>query len=203
MSGIRVNTLTGVGNILRVKRPNCMYTPGHVITVSHSIVMERFYYNIPNNDGANRADHVSEGYNNSGSYTIEPLNITITPKSPDSWIFVEFNMFYETDTNVNFVVLRDNNLIGAQWASGYNTGRWVGAATAKYDNNNSSTPSYLNLPWVDRPGTIEPVTYSIGAKSSNGSTYNLILNATYSNYRNGSDDLEQGVSFAIAQEIAV
>jgi len=201
MSRLNFNTLQGPGNVVRVQHPNAVYAPGHAIQVKWNLSMERFYYSIPNNDGGMRADSFAEGSNQGGTI-IRPLDISVTPKSPDSWIFVEFNVFYETDHNVVFSILRDGQLVGAQWGSGLNQGKWTGAGVSRYDNNNSSTPSYINLPWIDRPGTTDPVTYSFAAKSSGGSSYDFILNATYSGYQFGGDDLEQGCSFSLAQEIA-
>jgi len=201
MSRFNFNTLQGPSNIVRVQEPNAVYAPGHAIQVKWNLSMERFYYSIPNNDGGMRGDVFAEGIHQGGT-PIRPLDITITPKSPDSWIFVEFNVFYETNHNVVFSILRDGQLVGAQWGSGYNQGKWTGAGVARYDNNYDSTPSYINLPWIDRPGTTDPVTYSFAAKSSGGSNHDFILNATYANYQFGGDAYEQGCSFSIAQEIA-
>lgn len=201
MSGLNFNTLQGTSGVVRVAQPNVIYAPGHAIQVKWNLSMERFYYNIPDNDSGMRDASFAEGSNQGGTI-IRPLDITITPKSMDSFIHVEFNVFYETDANCVFSILRDGQLVGAQWQNGGVSGRWVGAGVARYDNNNSSTPSYIHLPWVDRPGTTDPVTYSFAAKNSAGSNINFILNATYVNYQFGSDDLEQGCSFSIAQEIA-
>lgn len=202
MSGIRVNTLTSPTNILRVRKPNVIYAPGNIIQVAHSVVMERFYYGVPNNDGGNRGDWAQWWALSAGTIALRPLDISITPTSPDSYIHVEWNIFYECNENVNFIVLRDDSIIGTQWISGTNSGRWVGVATAKYDNNNDSTPHYMCVSWIDRPGTTQPVTYNIGVRSSNSSNYTLTLNTPLGNYQNGADAYEQGVSFAIAQEIA-
>jgi hypothetical protein len=201
MSRLNVNTLQGPNNVVRVQQPNCLYAPGHIIQVKWAISMERFYYAVPTNDGGMRADSFAEGSNQGGTI-IRPLDITITPKSRKSFIHVEFNLFYEAHHDVIFNVLRDGNLIGAQFGSGYNQGRWVGAAPSRYDNNNDSTPSYLNLPWIDCPGTTGPVTYSIATISSGATARSLTLNSTLTNYLNGTDAYEQGCSFSIAQEIA-
>lgn len=201
MSRLNVNTLQGPSNEIRVAYPNCVYAPGHIIQVKWNLSMERFYYAVPNNDGGMRGDSFAEGSNQGGTI-IRPLDITITPKSRRSFINVEFNLFYETNNNVVFVVLRDGNLIGSQWGSGYNQGKWSGAAVSRYDNNDDSTPSYLNLPWIDCPGTTHPVTYSIAVKSSDSAGRSLTLNSTISNYQFGADAYEQGCSFSIAQEIA-
>lgn len=201
MSKLNFNTLQGPSNVVRVQHPNKIYAPGHIIQVKWSLSMERFYYAVPNNDGGMRADSFAEGSNQGGTI-IRPLDITIKPTTESSFIFVEFNLFYETHYNVVFTVLRDGNLVGSQWGSGYNQGKWSGAAPSRYDNNDDSTPSYLNLPWIDCPGTREPVTYSIAVKSSDSAARSLTLNSTLSNYQFGSDAYEQGCSFSIAQEIA-
>lgn len=202
MSQLNVDTIAGSSNVIRVESPNCIYAPGHIIQVKWGLSMERIFYTVPTNDGGMRGDSFAEG-NNQGGQIIRPLDITIIPKSKNSFVFVEFNLFYECSHNVVFSILRDGNLIGAQMqTTNIDTGRWLGAAVSRYDNNDSTTPSYLNVPWIDQPGSTGPVTYSIAAKSSNSSTTTLILNSTISNYRNGQDAYEIGCSFSMAQEIA-
>jgi hypothetical protein len=201
MSQLKFNELQGLSNVVRVAHPNAIYAPGHAIQVKWNLSMERFYYAIPNNDDGMRGSSFAEGSNQGGTI-IRPLDITIIPKSVNSWIHVEFNMFYECDNNIVFSILRDGQLIGAGFQDGGADGRYVGAGVARYDANNDSTPSYINLPWIDRPGTTSAVTYSIAAKSSTSSNYSLTLNSTLANYQFGSDAYEQGCSFSIAQEIA-
>ena len=201
MSQLNVNTLQGPSNVVRVQHPNAVYAPGHIIQVKWNLAMERIFYAVPNNDGGFRADSFAEGSNQGGTI-IRALDITITPKSSKSFIFVEFNMFYETNHNVVFSILRNGMLVGAQWGSGYQQGRWTGAGVSRYDNNNDSTPSYINLPWIECPGVTTPVTYSIAAKSSGATAYTMTLNSTLANYQNGGDAYEQGCSFSLAQEIA-
>ena len=202
MSTLRFNTLSGSSNVVRIAHPNALYAPGGIVQVKWNLSMERFYYTIPNNDGGMRGDIFAEGINQGGTI-VRPLDITITPKSQDSWIFVEFNVFYETSgPDLVFTVLRDGQLIGSQWQSITNQGRWSGAGVARYDNNNDSTPDYINLPWIDRAGTTDPVTYSFAVKSSNSSNQSFTLNTCINNYQNGADNYEQGCSFSIAQEIA-
>ena len=201
MSQLKFNELQGTSNIVSVESPNVIYAPWHVIQDKRNLSMERFYYAIPNNDDGMRGSSFAEGSNQGGTI-IRPLDITIIPKSVNSWIHVEFNLFYEGDNNIVFSILRDGQLIGAGFQDGGSDGRYVGAGVARYDNNSDSTPSYINLPWIDRPGTTSAVTYSIAAKSGTGSNYSLTLNSTISSYQFGSDAYEQGCSFSIAQEIA-
>lgn len=202
MSGILTDSIQSTGSDIRIQAPNVLYSPGHIVQVQWNRSMERYYYSVPNNDSGMRGSSFAEGINQ-GGVIIRPLDITITPTSVNSFINVEFNMFYEANNNIVFSVLREGTLIGAQYYGGdYDQGRWVGAGVSRYDNNNDSTPSYIQLNWIDRPAVVSPVTYSIAAKSSDSSNYSMTLNSTYSNYQNGSNSYEQGVSFTIAQEIA-
>jgi hypothetical protein len=170
--------------------------------------MERYYLSVPNNDGGMRNDFSGLGQPWGGT-PIRPLDIAIKPHSIKSAIHVEFNMFYEAPNDVVFTVLRDDALIGASY-SGWGTtlnaqnsaGRWIGAGVSRYDNNNDSTPSYIQLNWIDSPGTTDWVNYSIAAKGSGGSNHTMTINTTISAYQNGQDAYETGVSFSIAQEIA-
>ena len=204
MSALNVNTITPEsGSNVFCYSPNTVAWPGGTVQVVHNMVFKRVYYSIPNNDGGMRGDVFAEGINQGGTI-LRPLDIVIAPKSRRNFIQLEFNIFYEAHQDIVFTVLRDGNLIGAQdteLTTNYGTGRWVGAAVSRYDNNNDSTPSYLQLNWIDHPSTINPVTYSVAVKSSGGSNFDLTLNCTLSNYQNGADAYEQGVSFSIAQEI--
>jgi hypothetical protein len=201
---LKVNNISAIGSSVRIAHPNAIYQPGQIIQVRWSRAMQRLRYNIPNNDGGSRGDIFATGISEGGTI-IRPLDVTITPKSLDSYIFIEFCVAYETDNNVVFNIVRDGMLVGAAFGNvndlNYNS-RWTGAGVSRYDNNNSSTPGYICLPWVDRPGTTSPVTYGFAVRSSGGSNHEFMLNTTYGSYQNGQDDHEVGVSFGIAQEIA-
>lgn len=193
------------GTLVYTYTPNVVYWPGaHVQTVFNR-VETRMYAYAPNNDASAR-DTYGANYSYDGGFPIRQLDITIAPTSERSWIQLEWNIFYETNENVLFNVLRDGNIISTpnngDTINPYVQGKWVGAGVSRYDNNGDSTPSYIQLNWMDNPSTIEPVTYSVAIKSSNGNNYDFTLNCTLSNYQNGADAYEQGVSFAIANEIA-
>lgn len=201
---LKVNAISAIGTEVRIAHPNAIYQPGQIIQVKWSRAMQRLRYNIPNNDGGSRGDVFATGISEGGTI-IRPLDVTITPKSLDSYIFVEFCVAYEATHNIVFNIVRDGMLVGASYANvndqTYNS-RWSGAGVSRYDNNDSSTPSHICLPWIDRPGTTAPVTYGFAARSSGGSNHEFMLNTTYGSYLNGQDDHEVGVSFGIAQEIA-
>lgn len=201
---LRVNNISAVGSNVRIAHPNAIYQPGGIIQVKWVRAMQRLRYNIPNNDGGSRGDIFATGITEGGTI-IRPLDITIQPKSLDSYIFIEFCVAYEAGNNMVFNIVRDGMLLGAAFGNVNDqlySSKWTGAGVSRYDNNDSSTPSHICLPWVDRPGTTDPVTYGFAARSSDGSNLEFMFNCTYSNYQNGSDDQEVGVSFGIAQEIA-
>jgi hypothetical protein len=201
---LKVNNISAVGSSVRIAHPNAIYQPGQIIQVRWSRAMQRLRYNVPNNDGGSRGDVFATGISEGGTI-IRPLDVTITPKSLDSYIFIEFCVAYECGNNAVFNIVRDGMLVGAAFGNVndvvYNS-RWTGAGISRYDNNDSSTPSHICLPWVDRPGTTDPVTYGFAVRSSDGSNLEFMLNTTYGSYLNGQDDHEVGVSFGIAQEIA-
>jgi len=201
---LRVNAISAIGTEVRIAQPNAIYQPGQIIQVKYSRAMQRLRYNIPNNDGGSRGDVFATGISEGGTI-IRPLDVIIQPKSLDSYIFIEFCVAYEAGNNMVFNIVRDGMLVGAAFGNVNDqvyASKWTGAGVSRYDNNDSSTPSHICLPWVDRPGTTEPVTYGFAARSSDGSNLEFMLNTTYGSYQNGSDDLEVGVSFGIAQEIA-
>jgi hypothetical protein len=206
MSTLLVDNL-GVtsGNAILARTPNVFYWPGAHVQTVFNLCETRAYYYVPNNDGGQRANY-GPNYSRQGGVPISQLNLTIAPTSNRSWVQIEFNIFYETNENIIFNVLRDGQLISSpnivDQPATNTTGRWVGAGVSRYDNNGDSTPSYIQLNWMDQPGTIEPVTYSVAVISSNGSEYAFTLNSTLSNYQFGGDAYEQGVSFTIANEIA-
>lgn len=201
MKRLNVNNITGTNNIIRMQKPNAFYSPGNIVQVAYSICEERYYQAVPRR----REGFLSEwgGQAQHGGVPIEPLNVVIEPRSENSWMLVEFHLFYEVSNDVNFVILRDENLVGSQYyGSDVNQGVWSSLAPSRYDNNDDSTPSYLNCCCFDRPGRTTPVTYKLATISSNGNNYTARINVTHSNYVNGADAYEIGVSFGIVQEIA-
>lgn len=202
MSQLIVDTLRASGSSIRVAKPNVINAPGHIIDVYFTVAMQRFYHKIPNNDNAMRDSHVGQNYT-AGGTIIRALDVTVVPKTVRSWFHIEFNMFYEAHHDVTFNILRDGNWLGGQLYGGdQNQARWNGMAVSHYDNNNDSTPHYLTTSFFDCPGTTGPTTYSLAAKTGDGSNRDFVLNGTFANYENGGNAYEQGVSFTIAQEYA-
>lgn len=203
MSELQFDTLQGTSNKIRVTHPNALYSPGHIIQTQFSVSEGRFYYRVPSPNSGMRGSSYAQGSNQGGTI-LRPVDVTIRPKSVNSYIHIEFCLFYEAHQDINFNILRDGSLLGAQYYGDgdVNQGRWVGLGVAYYDNNEDSTPMHMALNWIDKPGTTGPVTYSAAVIASNDTNRSMTLNSTYGNYLNGSNSFEQGVSFGIAQEIA-
>jgi hypothetical protein len=202
MSQLIVDTIRSNGSVVRVEKPNVLNIPGHIVDTTFNVAMQQFYYKIPSNNDSMRGSHVAEGAYGPGMI-IRPLDITVTPKTPNNWFHIEWNVHFEAHHDVVFNAARDGQYIGGQLYGGdQNQSRWNGLGVSRYDNNNDSTPSYINMSIMDRPGTISPTTYSFCVRTSDNAQREMVLNCTLGSYENGTDNHEIGVSFAIAQEIA-
>lgn len=189
MSTLETNELAGIraGNhVIAVDKNTTVYSPGQVIQT----LWKKMDY---------QASYAS---NNSGNGTpIDGLDISITLKRATSKIYCQWWVFYEGHHNVVWTVLRDTTLIGYNTDSG--NSRWSGIGTQEYEHSHdqSSTPSYQHLEWIDEPGNIGPHLYRLASRGSGGSNYTTRINRPYGN--TGSDNHETGVSWAMIQEIAV
>lgn len=192
------------GGPVRMDEPSVLYAPGHVIQVVWGISKEKYYYPVGDNNDSERG--FFGGGSTNSNVILRPLDITITPHSVNSFIHVEFNVCYEAEHNMGFQILRNGGLIGIREGDvsvdGIDIGNWQIGAVSRYDANTDTTPSVVTFCVVDRPGTTEPVTYSVGVRRGSTSSHTLVLNGAYSNPYAGQDSYEAGVSVSIAQEIA-
>lgn len=193
MSNIVVDDLKGPqeGNhAIAIPRGNTLYKPGQVIqTVWRKMDFQASY---------------ASNYSTT-STPISGLDLTITLKRPNSFIYVQWWLFYESHHDIMFQGLRNGTQISGVFAS-FNTQAgqqpWSGLASAEYEHSfdQSSTPSYEHMCWMDQPGSVGPHTYSLGSTCSNGNNYSIQINRTWSS--TGSDSYEVGVSWAMIEEIA-
>lgn len=161
------------------------YAPGHVIqTVWRKMDFHATY----------------NSYNDNVSRDISGLDLTITLKRSNSQVYLQWYLFYECHHDITFQAKRGGSVIG--FNSEVGNVRWSGIGTAEYEHSHdqNSTPSYTHMCWVDTPGSVGPHTYTLGSRSSTGSQYDIRVNRAWGAYQ---DDHEGGVSWAIAQEIAV
>lgn len=157
------------------------YQPGNVIQVNN------MRYDIEN------------GWTVSNSPTImTPLNQVITPKYANSKIMVQWELHYEAQYNIAFVIYKNGSL----QSNGYNTyfgnNFWVGYAAAGYDVDVASTPNRITITYFDTPGSTAQQTYQLGIKSTESNNQTLYLNRAFSSSGNA---YEAGVSLGYVMEI--
>jgi len=135
----------------------------------------------------------------SNGYIFASLDLTITKKDPNSYVYCQWWIFYETHHDVVFRVFRDGALVGFNTTQG--TAAYSGIAAAEYEHSfdNDSTPSVIHLSYWDRLVTSAPIKYSIGGTGGTTS-YNIMLNQPTNT--GGTDSYERGVSWAMLEEIS-
>lgn len=135
------------------------------------------------------------------------LAMTITPRNSDSLIVCTWHIFFESDENTGFRVLRNNAYVTTSPYQSYgnsafsNTDTWNCLQTAPYDaaNNNDTTPHIARLVYMDKPGG-GTFTYQPTVHPTNTSAANFNLNRVYENTGNNGDEV--GVSFGRIFEVA-
>lgn len=212
MSQLKVDTIQGnTSSTVYVNSPSSIYSPGACIQTRWKISMDRIYYRSQNNDTRPGPSDTTARPTSCNATLIEAMEITILPKSVNSWIYVEFNMMFESQQDSTLAIARNGNLIGSGMAlqqvpeAGiYDT--WMnsnGIGVPHYDANDDSTPMNTVWGWWDRPFSLQPVTYTPTLMAANNRSVNFVLNCTFSNYQYGSDNYEQGCSFSRLEEYAV
>jgi hypothetical protein len=143
--------------------------------------------------------------NNSGNgTTVSELNLTITPINANNRIICQWMINGEIHHNNVFLIHRDGALITTAGEEGRNSvsnSRWVGYASAFYDQNESSTPSNWVIMYSQIAGTAASRTYAPAVRSSIGTNYTFFLNRTVAS--TGADGNENMVSTGIAYEVVV
>lgn len=144
---------------------------------------------------ATNADNVSRA--------ISILDTSITPKFSTSEIWMDIFLFYESSNDVTFQILRNGSITSTTGYIGYNTQvgnvQYSGITSAKYDQDRSSTPDYLHIKFVDKPGSTATWTYGIGARYASNTNDSIRVNKSWNNY---GTDYEKGVSMMVLREIA-
>ena len=144
---------------------------------------------------ATNADNVSRA--------ISILDTAITPKFSTSEIWMDIFLFYESSNDVTFQILRNGSITSTAGYIGYNTQvgnvQYSGITSAKYDQDRSSTPDYLHIKFVDKPGSTATWTYGIGARYASNTNDSIRVNKSWNNY---GVDYEKGVSMMVLREIA-
>lgn len=191
MSTVVVDELIGRAEnnyVIGVAQNTLMKIPGTCIQVVWNMTDVIATY-------ATNADNVSR--------EISILNTAITPKYADSEIWMDIMLFYESSNDVTFQILRNGSITNTSGYLGYNSAvgnvRWSGVTSARYDQDRSSTPDYLHIKFVDRPGSTSTFTYGIGARYASNSNDSIRVNKSWNNY---GGDYEKGVSMMVLREVA-
>ena len=143
--------------------------------------------------------------NNSGDgTTISELNLTITPINANNRIICQWMINGELHQDNVFLIHRDGALITTAGEEGRNSvsnNRWVGYASAFYDQNEDSTASNWMIMYSQIAGTTASRTYAPAVRSSSGTAYTFFLNRTIGSA--GQDAYENMVSTGIIYEVVV
>jgi hypothetical protein len=170
--------------VVSVPNTTTVYFPGQTIQT----VWRRF------------ENHVTYNAYNDAARTISGLNLTIKLRKATSKVYLRWYIFYEAHHDITFQSMRNGTVIGYNLEAGLT--RWSGIGSAEYEHSHdqSSTPSYQQLAYIDTPAAIGPWTYQLGVRSSSSANYDIRMNRAWSSF---SDSYEAGVSWVIAEEIAV
>lgn len=188
MSNIIVDRINGRrdGNhLIGVPNGTTFHVPGQVIqTVWRKMDFQATY--SANNDNVSR--------------DISGLDLSITLKQANSLVYCSWWIHYESHYNITFQAKRGDTVIGVNSEVGNVRYSGIGVGDYGHSFDNSSTPSYLHMVWVDAPGSVGPHTYKLGTRSSTATNYVMYINRTVSSA--GGDNYELGVSWCVLEEIA-
>lgn len=115
--------------------------------------------------------------------TISLMNVSITPTSTESMLYMKWMLNAETQQDLVFLIHRNGNLITDVGYEGYNadTGnqRYSGIVSGWYDNNNDSTGSNFCIHHFVKANTTETVTFSPAVRSSYGTAVSFVMNTNF------------------------
>jgi len=157
--------------------------PGNVIQVTNIRVDAQAGYTVSNSPSI-----------------ITELNQIITPKYSNSKMMVQWELHYESQYNLPFVIYKN----GSVQSNGYNTVTgnifYSGYAVAAYDVDVASTPNRTTITYFDTAGSTSAITYGLGIKSGEAGNQTFYLNRPFSS--TGAAAYEIGVSLGYVMEIA-
>jgi hypothetical protein len=143
--------------------------------------------------------------NNTGDGNpINPLALTITPTNANNRIICQWMINGELYQDNVFLIHRDGSLITTAGEEGRNSisnNRWIGYASAFYDQNEDTTPSNWIIMYSQIAGSTATRTYAPAVRSSGGNNWTFYLNRTVSSGDGGQDAYERMVSTAVLYEV--
>ena len=192
MSKLSVGTIEGLAinnNVISVPAGHSLYASGHIIQVSTVENTGRY----------------AQGFSTNTFMDIAGMELSITPKSPNSKIIVMARWFGEfTDAgrpyNTIFGISRNNTQVGRQADPAGTIISGITTTTLSYDGSDaSSTPEATQLFFTDTPQSVAPVTYKLTMISDGGGT--LYTNRTVG-WTGQTGGYELGTSSMVLMEVA-
>ena len=131
---------------------------------------------------------------------INNLELSITPTSATSKIYIQAHVFFEAqrlDNEMIWYLMRDSTNLRAPAGGSRKLG--IAMPTTGYvDNDQNSTPSVVNMSYYDSPATTSQVTYKIAVWAD--AATNFYINRTVTN--TDSYGYERGICSITLMEIA-
>jgi len=124
--------------------------------------------------------------NSGNGTTMAALNVSITPTSTESMLYMKWMINGEVGQDMVFVVHRNGDLITDTGYEAYNatTGnqRYSGVAAGWYDNDNNSTQANWCVHLFVKANSTEPLIFSPAVRASSSTALTFYLNRTVGAY---------------------
>jgi hypothetical protein len=192
MSELSVGQLKGLlanNNVITVPSGHTIYAPGSVVQVQTIRSDSRVAISSPGSGNG---------------VTITQLNLTITPKFPNSKLIMQWMMNGEQHQDNVFLIHKDGLLITTAGATGYNAESgnvsWSGIASGFYDQNQDSTPSNWFIQYECVSGSTATQIFAPATRAASSAAQTFFLNRTYNS--TGANNYETLVSNGTIWEIA-
>lgn len=138
---------------------------------------------------------------------VQPLAMTITPKSANSLIYVRWMINCEVHYDTKWTILLNNTLCVIPNYQGYNDqtpvpGRFTGYVAGQYEaaSDVNSTLNHFKIDFLCKANSTATLTFTPAISGSGASAYTLYLNRTAGS--TGQDSYENAVSTGVIMEIA-
>lgn len=138
--------------------------------------------------------------------TITDLGMSITPTNANNRIICQWMINGELHQDNVFLIHRDGALIttvGEEGRNSISNSRWVGYASAYYDQNEDSSQSNWVIMYSQIAGSTTSRTYAPAVRGSGATAYTFYLNRTVGSTDAGQDNYERTVSSGIIYEVVV
>lgn len=191
-----IQSATG-GNIITVQTPSVISSIGAPLQVIPMRTDNRDIWAAP----------VTSAILSFGGNPVQPLAMTITPKSANSLIYVRWMINCEVHYDTKWTILLNNTLCVIPNYQGYNEqvpipGRFTGYVAGQYEaaSEVSSTLNHFKIDFLCKAQSTATLTFTPAISGSGATAYTLYLNRTAGS--TGADSYENAVSTGVIMEIA-